>query len=296
MKNALVTGATGFVGSNLVKGLVREGWHVGVIVRPMSSLDMLSGIEDKIDIYKITASDNMTDIVGRAKPDVVFHIASMVINEHKPDEIPALINSNITLGTELLEAMAIHGVKYLVNTSTYWEHYENKEYNPVNLYAATKRAFQDMMQFYIEAKGVRAITLKLFDIYGPKDPRPKLLNLLLNIAETGESLGMSLGEQQIDLVHIDDVVQAYLVAGQRLLDEKVRKHEIYDVRTEHLISIRDLVLCVERQTGKKLDIKWGERKYNTREMMRPSEVHCENILIKGSYKVLEKDLGLLRNL
>ncbi len=267
MKKALVTGATGFVGSNLVKGLVREGWHVSIIVRSSSSLKMLSGIEDKIDAYKVTASDNMVDIVDSAKPDVVFHIASMVINEHKSDEIPALINSNITLGTELLEAMTIHGIKYFVNTSTYWEHYENKEYNPVNLYAATKRAFQDMMQFYIEAKGIKAITLKLFDPYGSNDPRLKLLNLLIRVAETGDSLAMSPGDQEIDLVHIDDVVQAYLIAAQRLLEGKVQGNEVYGVGSGEPISLKELVGIIEKKTGKSLNIDWGARAYREREVM-----------------------------
>lgn len=268
MKRALVTGATGYVGSNLVKGLIREGWAVGVIVRPSSSMKLILDVSDKIDVYEVTDAINcMRDIVGKAKPDVVFHIASLVINEHKPEETPTLIASNITFGTLLLEAMASHGVTRFVNTGTYWEHYQNKDYSPVNFYAATKRAFQDLLKFYVEAKGIRAITLKLFDPYGPKDPRMKLLNLLMQIADTGERLAMSPGDQEIDLVHIDDVVNAYLIAVQRLLDMKVIDHEIYGVGTGCPIKLKALATLVATTTGKKLNIEWGGRSYRDREVM-----------------------------
>ncbi|MDQ7001096.1 MAG: NAD(P)-dependent oxidoreductase [Ghiorsea sp.] len=268
MKRALVTGATGYVGSNLVKGLIRGGWAVSVITRPDSSMKLLSRVSDKVNVFKVTGSAHcIQDIVGKAKPDVVFHIASMVVNEHKPDEVASLIGSNITFGTELLEAMVFHGVSRFANTGTYWEHYQNKDYSPVNLYAATKRAFQDLLQYYVEAKGIKTITLKLFDTYGQNDPRPKLLNLLMKIAETGETLAMSLGEQKIDLVHIDDVVSAYLLAAERLLGNKVDRHEIYGISTGKPMSIKDLVNQVEQVTGKKLHIEWGGRPYRDREMM-----------------------------
>lgn len=269
MKRALVTGATGYIGSNLVNTLIREGWGVGVIVRSSSSLKLISDVSDKIDVYEMSdASDCMLDIVGKAKPDVVFHVASMVLNEHKPEEVTALIASNITFGTQLLEAMVAHGIMRFINTGTYWEHYENKGYNPVNLYAATKRAFQDLLQFYVEARGVKAITLKLFDPYGPNDPRPKLLNLLMKIAKTGETLAMSLGEQKIDLVHVDDVVNAYLIAAQRLLEGKVQGHEQYGVGTGNPITLRVLASIIEEETGKKLNIDWGARPYREREVMK----------------------------
>jgi nucleoside-diphosphate-sugar epimerase len=267
-KRALVTGATGFVGSHLVRGLLEAGWDVSVIVRERSKLDMLSDAYQRITVYKYKGDINqLTEAMIEYKPSVVFHVASLFLSSHKPEQINALIESNILFGTQLLEAMVAADVKYLINTSTSWEHYENKEYSPVNLYAATKRAFQDIMQFYIEAKGIKAITLKLFDTYGADDPRPKLLNLLMCIAETGEKLAMSPGEQEIDLVHIDDVIQAYLIAAQRLLDGDVVSHEIYGVGTGQPLTLKELTAMIEKKTGKTLNIKWGGRPYREREVM-----------------------------
>lgn len=270
MAKALVTGATGFVGSHLVHGLLRGGWSVDVVVRPSSNLAMLNKIKNKIGIHEHSGDTaSFVEIISQSEPAVVFHVASLVLSEHKPEQVESLIQANVLFGTQLLEAMAHAGVHCLVNTSSYWEHYQDREYSPVNLYAATKKAFQDILQFYVEARGIRAITLKLYDTYGRDDPRPKLLNLLLQAAETGEELALSPGEQKIDLVHVDDVVSAYLVAAERLLGDEAKGHDIYGVYSGQSVSIRELVHLVEEKTGKSLNVLWGGRSYRPREVMAP---------------------------
>lgn len=287
---AFVTGGTGFVGSHLVRGLLESEWEVSIVVRPSSNLDVLDSVLDQITVFEYSGEiQSLMDAISMSDPDVVFHIASLFLSEHRPDQIQALIESNILFGNHLLEAMVASDVKYFINTSTSWEHYENKDYSPVNLYAATKRAFQDIMQFYIEAKGVQAITLKLFDTYGPDDPRPKLMNLLKRIAETGEILSMSPGKQQIDLVHIDDVVQAYLIAAERLLEDKVQCHEIYGVGAGNPLSLRELVSILEKETGRKMNIEWGGRPYREREVMT---IWDDYTLLPGWEQKIPLDEGL----
>ncbi|MEJ2406134.1 MAG: NAD-dependent epimerase/dehydratase family protein [Candidatus Thiodiazotropha sp.] len=270
MPRALVTGATGYVGSCLVTGLVRKGWDVSIVMRPSSSVGLLSSVLDKIAIYKKDdPSWGIREIVGNAKPDVIFHLASMVVNDHSQEDIRALVDTNITFGTELLDAMVSHGVTKIVSTGTHWEHFDNSDYSPVNLYAATKHAFQNILQYYTDAKGISAINLKLFDPYGPNDPRPKLLNLLMETIQTGKTLAMSYGEQKIDLVYIDDVVNAYIISAKRLIECRVAGLEVYGVGTGQSISIKDLVAMIEQVIGRPLNIEWGARPYRAREVLVP---------------------------
>ncbi|WDC83286.1 NAD(P)-dependent oxidoreductase [Caloramator sp. mosi_1] len=107
------------------------------------------------------------------KFDAIFHLASLFIAEHDSNQIDDLLKSNIIFGTHILEAMKYGNVKNMVNIGTYWQHYKNEEYNPVCLYAASKEAFEKIIEFYIQVENIKVITLKLYDIYGINDKRKK---------------------------------------------------------------------------------------------------------------------------
>src|SRR5690606_23561143 len=131
-------------------------------------------------------------------------------------------------------------------------------YSPVCLYAATKQAFESILAFYQETAQLGAITLTLFDTYGPEDRRSKLLPLLVRMKPDDEPLEMSPGEQKIDLVYIDDVIDAYLLAASMLLRGTVSGcGEQYAVGTGVPISLRELVAVYERISGWQLPIQWG---------------------------------------
>lgn len=267
---ALITGGTGFVGSNLSKQLISDGWQVHIITIPNDNLDQIEELAGRVTLHLHDGStDGMNRIVAEAKPDVVFHLASLFLSEHTSADVDRLVVSNVLFGTQLLDAMAAHGVTGIVNTGTSWQHYENRPYSPVNLYAATKQAFEDILQYYVDARATKAITLKLFDTYGPNDPRPKLFHLLEKVAREGTQLSMSPGAQMIDLVYIDDVVQAFVVAAKRLQDGSVQGYEKYGVSSGSPLPLRDLVETYGRIIGKELSINWGWRPYREREVMTP---------------------------
>ena len=269
-RNALVTGGTGFVGSNLCRRLFNDGWSVHVIAIQNDNFSQLQDLLDAVTIHVHDGTtESMVNIVTAAKPKVVFHLASLFLSEHVVDDISRLITSNVLFGAQLLEAMTASGISEIVNTGTSWQHYENKPYSPVNLYAATKQAFEDILQYYVEAKHISAITLKLFDTYGPNDPRPKLFHLLNRVATENIPLAMSPGEQLIDLVHIDDVINAFAIAAQHLLRAEVIGHEIYGVSSGNPISLKELVALYEQVVGGKISIEWGGREYRYREVMVP---------------------------
>lgn len=266
---ALVTGGTGFIGSNLIGGLISNGWAVHAIMRSNSELKSLANCADKITLHEHSGStESLLNILAESKPDVVFHLASLFLSAHAAKDITPLIESNVLFATQLVEAMNENGVKNLVNTGTSWQHYENKDYSPVNLYSATKQAFEMILQYYVEAKSFKVITLKLFDTYGPNDPRPKLFNLLERAAKTHEPLAMSPGEQLIDLVHVDDVVNAYLLAAERLLRGVVKQHENYGISSGHPIPLKDIVQLYADVTKQNIEVCWGARPYRDREVMQ----------------------------
>ena len=266
---AMITGATGFVGSNLARHLLRDGWDVHVIVRKDSNLKLIKDIYQELTIHEHDGStQNLIDILSKGKPSVVFHLASLFLSDHQSQDVENLILSNVLFSTQLAEAMVVNGVKYLINTGTSWQHYDNNDYCPVNLYAATKQAFEDILTYYTEAKDICVITLALFDTYGPNDPRNKLIKLLTDSANTQKPILMSPGHQYVDLVYIKDVVEAYSIAAN-LVSKQSRGHKIYGVSSGKPVQLKELVKLFEDITGIKVPVEWGKRPYRPREVMTP---------------------------
>lgn len=269
-RKALLTGATGFIGGHLTRELVRTGWELHLIVLPGMGLGTIEDLHLEVQSYPHDGStEQLLDLVGQIKPDVVFHLASLFLAQHTPADIEQLVKSNVLFATQLAEAMTLGGCFRLVNTGTSWEHYENGTYNPVNLYAASKQAFEVMLEYYLATTPLKVVTLKLFDTYGPDDPRPKLFTLLKKVAAEGEPLGMSPGEQLLDLVYIDDIVRAFIMAAERLLADEVTSHERYAISSGAPLPLKELVALYGRAIGKKLPIEWGGRPYRQREVMVP---------------------------
>jgi nucleoside-diphosphate-sugar epimerase len=268
-KKALVTGASGYVGSQLAKRLIADGWQVHVVVRPGSDLKLLSGVKDKLTVHQHDGStQSLIEIVQHAAPDTVFHLASLFLAQHTTDDVSSLIASNVLFSTQLLEAMAVNDIHKLVNTSTSWQYFENQAHRPVNLYAATKQAFEEILEYYCDARNIQAITLALFDTYGPDDPRKKLIALLWQTQASQKLLELSPGEQKLDMVHIDDVTHAFAQAAERMRHLKVR-HERYGISSGEPMRLIDLVAAFEQATGEKVPVKWGGRDYRPREVMVP---------------------------
>lgn len=269
-KRALVTGATGFVGSHLTKRLVSDGWEVHLIIRPESELRQIEYLLDRVTLHRHDGStEGIFRIIEDSKPDIVLHLASMFLAKHSPGDIESMIRSNVTFGTQLVEVMTANGVNRLINTGTSWQHFENEDYNPACLYAATKQAFEDILKYYTEASQLKVITLKLFDTYGPDDPRDKLFSLLRKNKGNREPLLMSPGEQLVDLAYIDDVAEVFILAAERLQKGIVVDYEEYAVSSGCPIKLKDIVAAYSKVTGKDLQIEWGGRPYRDREVMVP---------------------------
>ena len=264
----LLTGATGFIGSQLAHRLVAEGYELAILVRPDSRLDVLQTVLPQIQIHVYDGSyASLLRAVEAAKPSLVCHLASLFLAQHRPEDVARLIESNLNFPTQLLEAMNHVGVKHLINTGTSWQHFQNESYNPVNLYAATKQAFESLLTYYVEAHGFKAITLKLFDTYGPGDYRPKLFSLLRNAARTGTTLRMSPGDQILDLVYIDDVLDAFFLAVARI--PRIDKSENYAVSDSLRLSLRELTKVYSEAVGHPLAVVWGGLPYRPREVLVP---------------------------
>mgnify|MGYP001617325443 FL=1 len=264
-----ITGSTGFIGMHLLAHLQREGYSFVAIVRPKTDVFVLTekGVSVFVDHGSIEALKTFF-LENRVKG--VIHLATLFLKTHQPDQVHDLIECNIEFGTRVLQAASQAKVNWFINTGTFWQHYQNREYSPVNLYAATKQAFEDIAQYYAETQLIIVVTLKINDTYGPKDTRPKIINIWKQLTDSNENLQMSGGEQLLDMVYIDDVTDAF-VHLLKLLNENatIYNGKCYVLSSGVSISLKQLAGVFEKEIGKPLHIQWGAKPYQSREVMIP---------------------------
>jgi len=146
---------------------------------------------------------------------------------------------------------------------------DDEIYKPVNLYAATKQAFESVLEYYVDASDLKVINLSLFDTYGVGDTRPKLIPLLMDAVNSGSELKMSPGQQVVDLVHVSDVAEAFLVAARQLLAGEVQGTETYCVNAERRYSLREIVQLLGDLAPRPLPVCLGAMPYGPRQGMQP---------------------------
>lgn len=289
----IMTGATGYIGSHVLKYLLSKGWDIHVVADPKFGYAAIEDVRTQIDVFEYDGDIKaLTAYFQKVNADVVFHLAAAVITSYKPEQVSVLIQSNIQFGTEILEAMKTSSTRRIVSTGSYWQNYNSDTYNPVDLYAATKEAFEKIVQLYVDAFDFRHINLRLFDVYGEDDKRPKLWNILKKIAGTDEELEVSPGEQKLDMVHISDVCTAYEAAYQLLSESDGIQNETFGVMTGYQYSLKSIIALYEQKLGKKLNVRFGGRPYKTREVMVPFGHY--NVLPNWNAKIMiNKGLELL---
>jgi nucleoside-diphosphate-sugar epimerase len=262
--NIVLSGATGFIGSHLVPALLKAGHKAAILKRASSDLKNLKAFKNDIPIYH---SDTYSDIYAGIRdfsPDIVIHAAAWVVFKPAGEKIAELIYSNITFGTQILDAMAENNITNFVNIGTYWQHLENQRYNPSNLYAATKEAFKDIILYY-EKRGIQHKTLELYDTFGTGDSRKKIMDLLITACRNREGLDLTPGEQVLDLTYIGDICN-FLVSN-------IGTPAFFDNGTVLIsgtpIRLRDLGTMIEKKFNTPGLFHWGAKPYREQEVMIP---------------------------
>lgn len=291
MRNIILTGATGYIGSKLLTRLIKQGYSVTVVVRENSP--HITSLPPQIEkIFYDGTINSLIEGIKHKASSLVIHLASLFQAQHKPEDIGQLIESNINFPCQLLEAMHTCGLNEFINTGTSWQHFKNCEYNPVNLYAASKQAFADLLIFYQEAYKFKTITLELFDTYGPDDQRKKLFRLLYEASQTGHQLKMSPGEQLLDIVYIDDVINAYEIA----IEQSGSLTGTFAVASGNLHTLKEIVSTYSLLCEKEINVEFSSLPYRFREVMKPWKNYktlpgwkCKIMLTEGITKILKAD-------
>jgi len=248
--DVVLTGGSGFIGSYLKRHLVAQGINPTEITR--TSVIGPQGLHH----HNNDSSAIAEALVGLSEP-VLIHLAGLFVSRHEPRDILPLVQANIGFSALVFDSFHRAGYKAVLNAGTSWQF--NAEGHPAaaNLYAATKIAGQAVLDYYVHSEAMSAITLVIYDTYGPGDRRPKLIPLLRKTWLEGAELKMTSGVQPVNFTHVCDVVEAILQAAKNVRGLEPRCHDRAAIRSHKDISVRELISTIRSHVAPDIQVELG---------------------------------------
>lgn len=260
-RRVLVTGAAGFIGANLVRALLDRGAEVHGLVRPDGDVWRLRDLPASLTLQAASIADRarMAGVVAACAPDLVFHLAARGVL-HAEQRDPETLVANL-LGTAcVLEACAARGdlrVVHLGGASEYGKHAgplcEDDRADPATFYGVTKACATLLARQLARERGLRLTILRPFSVYGPWEARRRFVPSLIAAALDGKELALTPAGLRRDFVHVADVVDACLAAGQRDLPPG----EIVNVGSGDEHSNEEVVRLLEEVSGLRVRTRPG---------------------------------------
>ena len=249
---SLVTGAAGFIGSNLVDYLLDKGHSVVCVDNQSANNEKFHWIVMNRRAINIKA--DITDYKGMknimTNVDYVFHLAAESRLQSAIQNPIQAVEKNCVGTTVMLQCAREVGVKRFVYSSTssgYGNNpYPNVETQPddcLNPYSASKIAGEKFCKMYTDLYGLETVVLRYFNVFGHRSPQRGQYAPVIGIFQRQRDAGEPLtivgdGSQRRDFVHVEDVARANYLAS--LMPLKGHEGEVFNVGTGSAYSIQQI--------------------------------------------------------
>jgi len=264
-QTVVVTGATGFLGSHLVKGLLKEGHHPIILKRRSSDTARIADVLPRVSCYDVGFDVDLNRVFEESGPvDAVFHVAT---NYGSGEALSEVVMANTLFPLRLLEAATASGTPVFFNTDSYFNSGDVPyEYKYLPAYSLSKKHFADWGSQAAEAERIRFVNIQLQHMFGPGDKDSKFTSSVFQSCLASKDLDLTPGEQERDFIYVEDVVSAYCALLQRAVVEG-DWYQHYDLGTGHSVSIRHFVEEVHRLTKSNSLLRFGKLPYREHEIM-----------------------------
>jgi nucleoside-diphosphate-sugar epimerase len=277
----LLTGATGFIGSNLLFDLLDEKHEVCLLIRKNSNL---SRISNQIERCRVEYFDNI-DILN-FKADIVLHLAWYGVSSRDRDNFDVQIE-NLSLLKGLLEYCKINKVQRFIGFGSQAEYgyYDGivSEESPLrmeNSYGVVKNLCQFYISNFCSANKISWNWLRLFSFYGINENNEWFLTWLISNILNEKAIEMTPGEQRYAYMHLDDL--NYLI--KKIFKSNNTMNKIYNISSQKDLSLKEIVLkCKSIIKPKKFNVEFGSKEYRKNQIM----------LMKGTMSKLFNDLDIV---
>lgn len=318
-KTVLVTGAAGFIGSNLVKRLFHDVENIKVV-----GIDSITDYYDvnikherlnEIDALNrdwvfvkgdIADRDTIEKIFSEHKPNVVVNLAAQAGVRYSITNPDAYIQSNLIGFYNILEACRHHEVEHLVYASSSSVYGSNKKVpystddkvdNPVSLYAATKKSNELMAHAYSKLYNIPSTGLRFFTVYGPAG-RPDMAYFgFTNKLREGKTIQIfNYGNCKRDFTYVDDIVEGVVRIMQHAPEKAIGEdglpvppYKVYNIGNNSPESLLDFVTILQEEliSAKVLPVDYDFESHKELVPMQPGDVP----VTYADTSALEADFG-----
>ena len=267
--NILVTGACGFIGTNLCQSLLQDGYFIIGIDAFTENYELRIKREnqrvlEQYEKFSLIECDLLdVDLAPLVEGiDVIFHLAGQPsVHNSWGDDFQVYSNRNIVLTQKLLRAANEAKVKRFINSSSSsifgrvnsTPTKENDRKNPISPYGVTKLAAENLVTLYGSEFGLSTVSLRYFTVYGPRQRPDMAFNKLIKASKNGERFPLHGDGSQIrDFTYVGDVVEANKLAAFASL----KSGAVFNIGGGSPISMKKAIEMIEEIMDRRIEIEF----------------------------------------
>jgi nucleoside-diphosphate-sugar epimerase len=282
----LITGASGYVGSNLVRSLNDTNHKVYLVLREIKlNIDVFNS---KLDCHIYNGIENLIDYFKEVEPELVIHAAGYIVNNYDIKDLKYLIDSNIYFGLEILEAMRASGCKKIINIGSLYQTKKVNLYQNYNLYAATKNAFEEIVDYYVIAYGISVLKMRFSNIYGLENKRSILNKLIMHVGDPSEFKFYS-SDKLLNFINIDKVINSIISNLNSFMKSESRYHKPIIIKSRNSIMLSELINLIELISNNTLNHNLKSSLYSKRKIRFHIAPRKHTALKEDIFKLLNYD-------
>jgi UDP-glucose 4-epimerase len=264
-----VTGATGFLGSYLVRELLDRGHDIGVLLRRNSHTWRIEDLLPQLEALTGSLDDveELRSVLENFKPECILHLAWE--GTGNSDRNRAIQARNIYRTVELAAIGADLGVKSFIGAGSQAEYgpyqraiYETDATKPTTLYGKAKLAAGDMAADVLRQFGVRFAWLRVFSTYGPKDSEQWLIPSMIKSLREKRRVSLTLCEQLWGFLHAEDAASAF-----RAVAEEEAASGVYNLGSPDAPPLRETVNLLRDLIDPAAELGFGDLPYRPDQVM-----------------------------